>query len=231
MCAWILVSTAAPANAQSGNHRFQQYVSQGAQAYQNGDSDGAVRALVHAYDLRAVPVLLFNIGRAYELGGHLASAIEYYDRFLVTSPEAGAAQTARETREAARVALAAREPPSADTATPRAAGATPHPANQVDEGRHFGAVHAVLIGGGAAGLIAGGVLGVLALNSSTQFQATMDPTQRAGLQDGGTRFALGADIALGVGIVAVAAGFIAYLLQDTRSTPRNAATGRSAPMP
>lgn len=221
-----------PANAQS-NHRFQQYVSQGQQAYQNGDSDGAVRALIHAYDVRAVPVLLFNIGRAYELGGHLASAIEYYDRFLQTNPEAESAQTARETRDAARIALAAREhaapEPAATASSPN--GPTPHPAATGEEGRHFGVVHGVVIGGGVVGLIAGGALGILALSASTQFRTTMDPTQRADLQDRGGTYALGADIALGIGIVAVAAGLIAYLLQDSHAASRTAAATAMARAP
>jgi tetratricopeptide (TPR) repeat protein len=211
------------AHAQSANRRFQRYMNDAVAAYQAGNADAAIEALQHAYEIRQVPLILFNIARAHEQAGRLASAIEYYDRFLATNPEPSQAQTARDARVAAQAALDARNHPNtniasaapASSSSPTAPVVTPHPAES--HPRRFTMVHGALMIGGGALAIAGGICGIFALTASDEFRnAPRDPAVLAGIQDRGNGLAWAADVGIGVGIAAFAVGTILYLVQDTR---------------
>jgi tetratricopeptide (TPR) repeat protein len=222
------------AHAQSANRRFQRYMNDAVAAYQAGNADAAIEALQHAYEIRQVPLILFNIARAHEQAGRLASAIEYYDRFIAANPDPSQVQTARDARVAAQAALDARNHPSNNTASaaPPAssgppAGPTPHPAES--HPRRFTALHGALMGGGAALAIAGGICGIFALTTANDFRTSpMDPAVRAGLQDRGYGLAWSADIGVGVGVAAFALGTVLYLIQDTRQneTPSRSVLAR-----
>lgn len=219
----VTLSLASGAHAQAPNRRFQRYMNDAVEAYQAGNPDAAIAALEHAFEIRQVPLILFNIARAHEQAGRPASAIEYYDRFLATNPEPSQAQTARDARNAAQAAIDTRNHPTssgtgAGVATVSSApppGPTPHPREEYP--RHFTALHGTLIIGGGALAIAGGILGGLALSASQQFAMTDDPAMRASLQDRGNGFAWGANIGIGVGAAALIAGTILYFVQDTHT--------------
>jgi tetratricopeptide (TPR) repeat protein len=223
---------ASPAHAQS-RQRFNRYVTEAREAYERGDADGAIAALERAYQLRSVPLLLFNIARAHELAGRLDRAIEYYDRFLATEPDPEQAQTAREARANAQAQLDARTrqtTAATTTTTPTATTTqtsvvTPHP-RPLERPRRFTAVHGALLGGGAALAVAGTVMGVLALGTSREFNNGMPgDANRTALQDRGNALAWGADLGIGLGVVAAAAGLVLYFTQDTQAEAPAAAGG------
>jgi tetratricopeptide (TPR) repeat protein len=204
--------------AQGSMRQFQRYIDQATAAYQAGNADAAVEALGHAYEIRPVPIILFNIGRAHELGGHYAEAIQFYDRFLATNPEPDAAQGARDARQSAQHALEERQRAQAAAAAASSAppppGPTPHP--RAATGRPIRIHHIALVGGGGALAIAGVVFGVLALSNQSNFQNTQNPTLRATYQERGQRDAILADVGITVGVLAVAAGAVLYFLQPVQ---------------
>ncbi len=208
------------AHAQPAARRFQRYMNDAVEAYQAGNADAAIEALLHAYEIRQVPLILFNVARAHEQAGRIASAIEYYDRFLATNPEESQAQTARDARVAAQATLDARNHggsggPAASTAPPSSPAPTPHPSDQ--RLRRFSALHGTLLVGGGVLAIAGGVLGGLALGASQQFQATDDGAVRVSLQDRGNGYAWGANVGIGLGVVGLVLGTVLFFGQDTRT--------------
>ncbi|MCU1282712.1 MAG: Thiol-disulfide isomerase, partial [bacterium] len=58
----------------------------GAQAYERGDYDVALRHFQAAYDSAPSPELWFNIGRCHERLGRWAEAATAYDRYLAGKP-------------------------------------------------------------------------------------------------------------------------------------------------
>lgn len=221
-----------PVQAQS-MRRFRQYVTRAQQAYERGDADAAIEALTRAYEIRPVPLLLFNIARAHELAGRYDRAVEYYDRFLATDPDPEQARTAREARASAQATLDAQRRPatttpavSATTPSPTPASRpTPHP-RPVDRPRRFTALHGTLLATGGALTAAGTVLGILALSASNEFQNTTAPRPPE-LQDRGLALAWGANAGIGLGLLTAAAGVLLYFIQDTR--PPTEAAGGSHP--
>ncbi len=235
---------------------FQDLVREAGEAYSAGQPERAISTLERAYALRPAPILLFNIGRAHELAGRYSTAIEFYDRFLASGPGEEQARAARNIRENARMLMSRRAgtPPPSETATPpaeepRPTRETPHetpheapvatppvaPAAPViapdvidrrPRERELGTGSVLGIGVGACGLIAGVVLGVMTLGTLDQFASTDDTVMRAAIQDRGRMTALGADIAIGVGIVAIAVGLIGYVAQDTQPAPTHTRTAR-----
>lgn len=67
-----------------------------AQAHEkNGDFTKAAAEYVEAYKYFASPEFFYNAGRAYELGGDAARAVEHYERYVALDPDGRAAATAR----------------------------------------------------------------------------------------------------------------------------------------
>jgi tetratricopeptide (TPR) repeat protein len=119
-------------------------------AYDSGRFADAIALLKQSYALKKEPVLLYNLGRAYEGLGDLGAAAQSYEAFLQaqpTAPDRGALErriiTLRRQlaeQQALRKQAQEREAPQ----------------------RRASAVPWVVAGVGAAGLIGGGVIGVLA---------------------------------------------------------------------
>jgi tetratricopeptide (TPR) repeat protein len=59
---------------------------EGARAYSEGNFQEAVDRLLEARQLSAEPVLLYNLGRAYEKLGRFRDAADIYERYLVEAP-------------------------------------------------------------------------------------------------------------------------------------------------
>ena len=60
---------------------FSSLTKRGAQAYRSENYEQAVEFFKRAYEVRQVPNLLYNIGRAHEKLGNFEDAIEYYEQF------------------------------------------------------------------------------------------------------------------------------------------------------
>jgi tetratricopeptide (TPR) repeat protein len=83
--ALTLASFAAPALAQEEGveERAQALYAEGETAYSGGDYESALASFNAAYELIAVPGLLFNIGQCHRKLGHHIKAADYFQRYLV----------------------------------------------------------------------------------------------------------------------------------------------------
>ncbi len=61
---------------------------QSAESYRAGRFDEAAELLEKAYALHQEPVLLYNLGRAYEGNGKYEKAVDAYQRYLAQAPDA-----------------------------------------------------------------------------------------------------------------------------------------------
>jgi tetratricopeptide (TPR) repeat protein len=153
------------------------------------DYDGAVDLFTQAHEIDPQPNYLFNIGRVYEEKGDLKNAVKYYQRFLGESgvdleSRQAATERLKVLREALRELEGEPEPepepapePSmdpTDDGTPRDTGP--------DDGRKrkLRIAGYSLLGVGGAALVAGGVVGGIALGTSNAAEDApfVDETQR-----------------------------------------------------
>jgi hypothetical protein len=75
--------------------RAKQFVDAGLAAQDAGDYDRAIELYTKAYQVKAHPVLLFNMAQAHRLAGRVERAIELYTRYLqedAGGPQAGVAR-------------------------------------------------------------------------------------------------------------------------------------------
>jgi tetratricopeptide (TPR) repeat protein len=79
--------TAAP--AQTPQARAAELFNKGAEAYRRGDFKQAVALLLEAHTLDPQPVLLYNLGRAYEDSGDVDAAIATFSKYIAEDPKAG----------------------------------------------------------------------------------------------------------------------------------------------
>ena len=222
LAALLVLSLAAPAAAQttSDHDLALALFKHSDEAYKRGDFRGAVNDLEKAYSLEPVPVLLYNLGRAYEGLGETKKAIDAYERYLKAQPEAedrGAIQQRLVTlhREAAREEERANNPP-------------PPPPVVVVRSRPLGAGPIVVTSIGAAGLVAGGVLGALALSTSSNENSPQTSQLDAqSAHDRGAAFATGANVAFIAGGVIAIAGIV-WLIVD-RVTSSSSSASASVP--
>lgn len=86
----ILVTLAltSSAFADKALDRAREHFDNAQSAYAKGDYDKAAAEFELAYNARAFPQFLFNIGAAHEKAKRFQQAIDYYERYLVDLPEA-----------------------------------------------------------------------------------------------------------------------------------------------
>lgn len=130
-------------------------------AYESGRFADAIALLRQSYELKKEAVLLYNMGRAYEGLGELANAARAYEGFLTAQPNAQDRGALERRIVTLRRQLAEQE------ALRKKAAAAPPP-------RSPSAVPWVIAGVGAAGLVTGGVMGILA--SQRNHDARTEPT-------------------------------------------------------
>ncbi|MBI2894524.1 MAG: hypothetical protein HYY06_13310 [Deltaproteobacteria bacterium] len=213
--------------------------------YQEGNFSEAAALLRQAYDLHSEPILLYNLGRALEGLGEAAGAIDAYGRYLAAdgnAPDRGAIEqriaTLRrqiEERDALEREARAAERPRRRTATPSGAN-SPRPVEAPEEveeaaprahtgaGRGRGPLPWIVTGVGAAGLVAGGVFGALALerhSAAVDEQFQLDAIAK---QDTAETFATVSTVSLIAGGVVTAAGLL-WLLVARPDGPEEPETG------
>lgn len=178
--------------------------------YEDGDYDGAIRLLRELIREHADPVLYYNLGRAYEGAGELESAIDSYERYLDQTEDAPDAEAVRQ-----RVAKLQQQAQAQEERSEESTAEPPTPVAQPSD-EPVDAVHRrreprvylpwTLLGVGAAGLVAGTVLGVLSSRNEARAEdAERQVDAHDALQDA-RRQALGANISFAIGgVVALSA--------------------------
>lgn len=240
LAAVLSLPIAVCAQPRESRREFDQLVRSAVQHYEANESRAAIADLQRAYAMRPLPRLLYNLGRAHEQAGEFGTAADYYRRFLATNPDAEAAavtqealgvaerrqaaatEAERQQQEARRAeeerALAAERARAAEAERQRLEDARRHGA-MVLAPRRVTTPVIVLWGLAGAGVIAGSVLGGLALSSHNDWAASHQGDARASAYDSGTALGLGTDIAFGTALVSGAVGLILYLVQPRPMVP------------
>lgn len=200
---------ASSARAQtSADQRARDLYVQGDRAYNEGRYEEAVQAFAESYRLSGRPLLLFNLANAYERLGR------YQDALTTLRQYAPSAAVQEQAQIRARIAALEQRAASSPSGTSSASSS--------DDG--------LLITGivvGSVGLVlgvGGAVMGALALDARGEAQAgCVTGPDGATLCDASVRdaigrdttFALLADIGIGVGAAALAAGVVLAILGAT----------------
>jgi tetratricopeptide (TPR) repeat protein len=203
------------ATARTSEQRAVDLFEKSAASYRMGRFEEAAALLREAYALKPVPVLLYNLARAYEGLGDFDRALQAYTDYLAKAPNApdiGAIQTRIATLQHQ---IAERDKLKAERAAAEQRAAlvvTPAPS-------HAPVVPWIVAGVGGAGLAAGVALGVVAQSKHTT--ATNDPVQASAVSEQSTAktYATMADVTLIAGGVVAAGGVLWGILSLRRSTP------------
>jgi tetratricopeptide (TPR) repeat protein len=199
------------ARADSDETRAFSLFEQSERAYERGRFDEALVLLRRSYELKPEPVLLYNMGRAYEGLGDLASAATSYETFIAaqpTTPDRGALERRIATLRnqiAEREALKKQAERDRATEKPRGPSSVPW----------------IVAGVGAASIGAGGVVGWLAVNKHDE--ASKEPTYVAAdrLQSEASSLATTANVFFIVGGAVLTVGLVWGIL-DVSATRRAA---------
>jgi tetratricopeptide (TPR) repeat protein len=197
LLAFSLVSRgahAAPTRAMPTDSRALELFEQSAQAYREGRFQEAVDRLLEARRFKAEPVLLYNLGRAYEALGKPADAADAYAKYLEEEPEAS-------DRKAIEGRIATLRGQANELAAARR-----DPAQPRDESDALSAVPWVVMGVGVASLGTGAVLGLVAKGKHDD--AVADPVQASAVETQNTadNLARAATVTLIAGAVISAMG-------------------------
>lgn len=159
--------------------------------FEAGDADGAVELLLEARATHPEPVLLYNLGRAYEASGRLREAIDAYERFVEEAPDAPSRAAVELTITSLRRSVAERERLIREAEAARAREGSPS------------VVPWLVAASGAGGLAAGGVLAGVAVAENDA--AAADPVQRSRA----ARAASAQDLATAANVLFVVGGALA----------------------
>jgi tetratricopeptide (TPR) repeat protein len=195
-------------------------------AYRQGDFQRAIEAYERAYALRPEATLLFNLGRCHEAIGTadaLAIAIEKYRAYLAAASDAADREAVQRRIEALgrqlQLLRSAAEPARAPAAAPVAVAAPDGGREQTAERSGPSALPWVIAGAGAAGLAAGGVLGLMAASRHDDAVEEPEATRADELQGEAEGLVVGANVAFAVGGTVALAGLV-WGIADLLSTPR-----------
>ncbi len=208
------LALAAPAAAQPREEARRLY-QQGVAAFDARDFATALARFQQAYVQMQRPELLVNVGATFEQLGRPADALETYRRYLALAPAAPdrPAIEARVARLAASSPPPAPPPPAPPPAAAARAAPPPSPATRAPSPPVW---PWVLVGGGAAVAAAGVVLLVLPGDPGEDRSIV---SERAYLDAVARREAItvAGGVALGVGVVAAAAGVVGLALRPSAS--------------
>lgn len=171
----------------------------GVDLYRKGLYRAAHAEFERAYDLSALPELLYNLGNTLQAMGRLAEAADRYERYLKASPGATDRAAVEEL-----VGQLRRELQLRDEEARRASAASAPSPSRARGGPPRGAL-ALSIGGGAT-LLVGVVLGLSAygigrsLSSAERFDPGLDQTGRT-LAPTGLALGIVGGVALGAGAI------------------------------
>lgn len=203
------------------------------QAFDGGRFVEAADLLNRAYALQPTPVLLYNMGRAYQQAGEKEKAIDAYERYLAaarSAPDEGAVRT---TIDALRKDLdeQARLRDEAMRAQQRADDEK-RKRDQERQRLNAAAQHKpspwpwITTGVGVGGVVTGIVFGVLANGAHADAVAAAVASDAERRQSQATSFALGANIAFAAGGAIALTGLI-WGIFDVRAAQRSIVVGFS----
>jgi tetratricopeptide (TPR) repeat protein len=89
---------AAPARAETPEEQVERLAADAITAYKGADYHRAVELLKRAYDIRQVPALLYNLGKAYDKLGDIPHAIDAYSRYAASDGSDSALKAKAEAR-------------------------------------------------------------------------------------------------------------------------------------
>jgi tetratricopeptide (TPR) repeat protein len=210
-----------------------------ADAYLHGDFATAISLLDEAYALDPQPVLVYNMARAHEGLGHLDEAINYYERYLnedPSSPDRGAIEQRLSTLQKQREEKARLDKERAEVEERRVLQEEQNKKLEQRE-REASAGHAeaprrrsplpyVVAGVGAAGLAAGGVFGILALDKQSAGRKAVSLKDATEARDTGETFATISNVAFVAGGALVTAGVVWWVL-DRSATKGQQGTAKT----
>lgn len=215
-----LLTGAGPGSQAAEVSRAEQLFERGEDAFRRGDLVAARRLLTEAYRLDENPVLLYNLARIEETDGRDADALRYYEEYLRRFPRAEyRALVARrvavlrtQVEQRARMAADAKRyrGPPRPSKNARVL-ATPKPPKEV--GTDSVAGPAVLCSVGAAGIVAGVVMGVFAQQRFDEADGSMSQQQAASRFSTSEDFALGANAAYAAGGTLLLAGALWWIIE------------------
>jgi tetratricopeptide (TPR) repeat protein len=160
-------------------------------AFDAGDFMTAAKLLEEAYASKPWPVLLYNLGRAYQQAGSKARAVEAYQRYLEREPSSPDAGAVRESirqlqeqidrdRDLEAQARAAKERAAHDAEEANRARAAAREANERAKHRPSPGPW-ITVGVGLGGVAAGLVFGALAVSAHSA--AVADPAAPQAVSD------------------------------------------------
>jgi tetratricopeptide (TPR) repeat protein len=222
----IALTAAAPARGgPSEDKRAAELFRQGARAYREGRFQDAIDLLLEARQLKAEPVILYDLGRAYEGLGKPSEAADAYAHFLDDAPGTPDRKalemriaTLRRQAEELKAARAAPAPPAPVSAPPAPPPAVDPPSDPLAP------VPWIVGGVGVAALGTGVVFGLMARSRYDDASADPQQTSAAARYDGAKHDAVIANVAFVTGaILVVGAGIWLALRAGAKTAPTRAA--------
>ena len=196
--------------------------------YAEGDYEAAIELLKSAYELRAVPNLLYNIARCHEKAQQWERAIDYYEAFVVepdiaTEDRRQALERIENIREAQDTQQDLAERPERQQREEEA----PPPPDEIAEGPSKAPAFTLLaIGAVAAGV--GGYFGYAAGQSEEEFETAESTELKRQAQQRGGRQAIIADALYATGALSGVIGAVLLRRALQGPTPSDEATPQSA---
>lgn len=193
-------------------------------AYRDGDYEKSIELFKQAYDLQAVPNLLFNIAKVYEKLEDWDNAIAYYREFIKAPDADSKAREVALTRIDALEDVKAAEDQAAEEkalAEKKKQEDAENKEKKAEEDRRRQEEMAAEDSGGSplawgtlvggATILAGGVVfGLLATSEQSKFEATSDPDAKRSARKSGKTYAVVADSMFIAGAVATTVGIILF---------------------
>lgn len=181
-------------------------------AYDTGRFADAIDLLRRSYELKKEPVLLYNLGRAYEGLGDLGAAAQSYEAFLAAQPntqDRGALER--------RIATLRRQLAERDALRKQAVERS-----RQERPRTPSAVPWIVGGVGVAGLAAGTVFGILSKKRNDDAKSEPTYLEADRLHSQAKSFAIVADVCFVAGAVVLVSGVIWGILDVSASQKRSA---------
>lgn len=227
LLAALIGATERPASAEprgQAQGRALDLFEQGAKAYREGRFQDAVDLLLEARKLKSEPVLLYDLGRAYEALGKPVEAADAYEQYLREDPRAadrraieGRIATLRGQAAELERARAAQAPSRASS--PSDGAWSVEPARPEKEPESPSVVPWVVVGTGLAVLGGGLVVGAVASSKHDAAVAEARQAAAADLQSSAETLATASTITIVAGGVITAAGLAWLGVRAFAATP------------